>query len=83
LVRGVSAVAEANDRVRIEIGFDGGQIMQAQVAGDDADRLARHLSSGGNGTVEIALEDGRCLVVLSRVLYLKRFAKESRVGFSG
>jgi hypothetical protein len=76
-------MADADDRVRIEIGFDGGQIMGAQVPAEDADRLERHLSASGNGTVEIELEDGRCVVVLSRVLYIKRFAKESRVGFSG
>lgn len=76
-------MAEANDRVRIEIGFEGGQIMGAQVAPEDAERLERHLSSGGNGTVDVGLEDGRCVIVLSRVLYFKRFAKESRVGFSG
>jgi hypothetical protein len=76
-------MADADDRVRIEIGFDGGQIMGAQVPTEDADRLERHLSASGNGTVEIELEDGRCVVVLSRVLYIKRFAKESRVGFSG
>jgi len=76
-------MAEGTDRVRIEIGFEGGQIMGAQVPADDAERLERHLAAGGNGTVELGLEDGRCVVVLSRVLYFKRFAKESRVGFSG
>lgn len=76
-------MANGDDRVRIEIGFEGGQIMGAQVPADDAERLERHLTAGGNGTVEVDLEDGRCVVVLSRVLYFKRFAKESRVGFSG
>jgi hypothetical protein len=76
-------VAEANDRIRIEIGFEGGQIMGAHVPAEDADRLERHLSSGVDGAVEIGVEDGRCVIVLSRVLYFKRFAKESRVGFSG
>jgi hypothetical protein len=76
-------MAELDDRVRIEIGFEGGQIMGAQVPAADADRLERHLAGAGNGTVEIGLEDGRCIIVLNRVLYFKRFAKESRVGFSG
>jgi hypothetical protein len=76
-------MAEGAERVRIEIGFEGGPIMGAQVPAADAERLERHLAAGGDGTVEIGLEDGRCIVVLARVLYVKRFAKESRVGFSG
>lgn len=73
----------ADDRVRIEIGFEGGQIMGLQTPQEDAERLERHLASGGDGTVELAMEDGRCIVVLSRVLYVKRYARESRVGFGG
>jgi hypothetical protein len=71
------------ERVRIEIAFEGGQIMGAQAAVADVERLERHLESGGGGAVELDVEDGRCLVVLQRVLYVKRFSKESRVGFSG
>ena len=73
----------ANERVRIEIGFEGGPIMGAHVPAEDAERLERQLASGSGGTVELDLEDGRCLIALSRVLYVKRFSKESRVGFGG
>jgi hypothetical protein len=72
-----------DERVRIEIAFEGGQIMGAWAAVKDVERLEHHLISGGDGAVEIEVEDGRCLVVLPRVLYVKRFSKESRVGFSG
>lgn len=73
----------AEERVRIEIGFEGGTILAAQVPADDAERLQRKLEAGGDGTVELGLEEGTCLVVVSRILYLKRFARESRVGFGG
>jgi hypothetical protein len=73
----------AEEQVRIEIGFEGGTILSAQVSVADADRLHRKLEAGGDGTVEIGLEDGTCVVVASRILYLKRFARESRVGFGG
>ncbi len=73
----------AEERVRIEIAFEGGQIMSTWAAVDDVDRLERKLESSSDGAVEIGVEDGRCLVVLQRVLYVKRFSKESRVGFSG
>jgi hypothetical protein len=73
----------AEERVRIEIAFEGGQIMSTLAAVKDVERLERHLEAGGDGAVELEVEDGRCLVVLQRVLYVKRFSKESRVGFSG
>jgi hypothetical protein len=71
------------ERVRIEIGFEGGTILAAQVSAGDADRLHRKLEAGGDGSVDVELEDGSCTVIVSRVLYLKRFARESRVGFGG
>lgn len=71
-----------DERVRVEIGFKGGQILRLQVAAADADGLARKLQAGTDGTAELVLEDGTCLVALSQVLYLTRFARESRVGFA-
>ena len=40
------------------------------------------VSSGGGGTVEIETDDGRITVVVSRVVYLKRFTKGSQPGFA-
>jgi hypothetical protein len=70
-----------NDHVRIEIGFDGGQIMSALVTPGTADDLERALSAGANGAVALDAEDGRYTVPLARVVYLKRFAREGRLGF--
>jgi hypothetical protein len=72
-----------DDRVRIEIGFEGGQFLRAQVSAADADRLERHLSSGGSGVIDLSDEDGRLTVVLAHVLYLKRFVKETTIRFTG
>lgn len=72
----------ADERIRIELGFEGGQIMGAQVPVADAEQLERQLASGGAGTVELDVEDGRIVVVLAHVLYAKRFSKGSRVGFN-
>jgi hypothetical protein len=69
------------ERVRIEIGFHGGQIMGALVDGETVDRLERALSSGDNGALALDVEDGRYTVALSRIVYVKRFAREGRVGF--
>ena len=75
------------ERVRIEIAFDGGQIMGALVSPESADALEQALGSAelraGTGEAALALEaeDGRYTIALQRVVYVKRFARESPVGF--
>jgi hypothetical protein len=71
----------ADELVRIEVALDGGQIMGALVSQDSADALDRALRAGSNSTVELQAEDGVIVLVLPRVLYFKRFARETRVGF--
>jgi len=71
----------ADERIQIEIGFDGSQIMIARVSTASADELDRALESGADGVVMLDAEDGRYAVALSRIVYVKRFARESRVGF--
>ena len=72
----------ADDFVRIEIGLDGGQILSALVTPASAEALDGALkSSGGSATVELQAEDGVMLLMLPRVLYVKRFARETRAGF--
>jgi hypothetical protein len=68
--------------VRMEVGFDGGQILSWLVSAESADALDRKLTAGGSGTVELEAQDGPIVVVLDRVIYVKRFARESRVGFA-
>ena len=75
-------MAEA-EHVRLEIAFDGGQIMSALVTLASADELERSLADGADGTLALAAHDGKYFVPLRRVVYVKRFARESRVGFSG
>jgi hypothetical protein len=72
-----------NGTVRLEIAFDGGQITGALVTVASAEALERALSDGGEGTVALDASDGKYLVPLRRVVYVKRFARESHVGFSG
>ena len=77
----------AEERVRIEIGFDGGQVMSAFVAAASADQLEQVLGSAdlragtGEAALSLEAEDGRYTIALQRVAYVKRFTKESRVGF--
>ena len=71
----------ADDFVRIEVGLDGGQILSALVSAASADSLDAALRAGAISTVELQAEDGVVLLVLARVLYAKRYARETRVGF--
>jgi len=74
-------VAE-NSLVRIEVALEGGQIVSWLVKPASADALEQALSKGESGpTLSLDAEDGRILLVLPRVLYAKRFAREGRVGF--
>lgn len=71
----------ADELVRIEVGLDGGQILSALVSSSSADSLDAALRAGAVSTVELQAEDGVLLLVLPRVLYAKRYARETRVGF--
>jgi len=69
------------EHVRLEIAFDGGQIMGALVSTESADDLDKALASGQETTLALDAADGRYTDAVHRIVYLKRFARESRVGF--
>ena len=68
--------------VRVEIGFEGGQILSWLLRPESADALDRKMSAGGSGTLSLEAQEGTITLVLDRVLYAKRYARESRVGFA-
>jgi hypothetical protein len=71
----------AEDSVRVEVAYEGGQAFTALMPVEAADELERRLAGGDEGVAVIDAEDGRYAVVLRRVAYVKRFLRESRVGF--
>lgn len=73
-----------DDRVRIEIGFRGGQIVGSFVEAPSADELEAALNSTGAGRPVVVLdtEDGPLHVVVENVAYYKRIVRAGRVGFS-
>jgi hypothetical protein len=74
----------ADDRVRIELGFAGGQIVGSFVEAGSADELEAALNSTGAGRPVVVLdtEDGPLHVVVAHVAYYKRIVRAGRVGFA-
>ena len=71
----------ADDSVRVEIAFAGGPVIGATVAASSADALERAVVGGSGGAHVLDTDDGRVTVALDRVAYVKRFARDARVGF--
>lgn len=69
------------DRVRIEIAFDGQQVLSVIVPLQAAEDLERALAGDHDSSYAFEADDGRYTIHLRRVVYVKRFARESHVGF--
>lgn len=69
------------DQTRIEIAFDGQQVLSIVVPLQTAEDLDRSLAGDHDSAYSFEAEDGRYTISLRRVVYVKRFARESRVGF--
>ena len=75
-------MAAKDDLARVDIGFEGGTVLTISVSPPEADSLEERLRRADGGVAELQTEDGRLLVVLAHVLYVRRHARGSRVGFS-
>jgi hypothetical protein len=71
----------ASERVRIEIGFYAGQALSLLVEQATAEEVEGALHAGQDGAIRVQAEDGTYTIALSKVVYLKRFAREGRLGF--
>jgi len=71
----------AAERVRLEIAFEGGQSLSVIVPISVAEDLDRALSSDEAKSLEFEAEDGRYTVAVRKIVFAKRFARESPVGF--
>jgi hypothetical protein len=68
--------------VRVEVAFDGGQVLAVLVDAEVSQELERALEGGSDGAFPLEAEDGLYTVALRKVVYVKRFKRESRVGFT-
>ncbi len=67
------------DAQRVEIGFEGGQVISVRLAGDDLKDLRKQLEKGG--WHDVKTEDGVLSVYLGKVAYVRVDAGEHKVGF--
>ena len=72
-----------DDRLHVELAFEGGQMLRAVVREDGVRALEAGLARGDGGTLELEAEDGTYVIALRSVVFLKRFSRETRIGFGG
>jgi hypothetical protein len=65
---------------KINIGFDGGQVLGARVLPAELTKL-RGALGGGGGWHDLPAEDGMVALDLSKVVYVLVDSEEHRVGF--
>lgn len=71
----------AADLHRVEIGFEGGQVVAAKLDDDQVKSLRKAL--GKEDTHEFETEGETVVLDVSKVIFLRILADESRLGFRG
>ncbi len=67
------------DSQRVEIGFEGGQVISTRLSRGDLEDLRSRLEKGG--WHDLPTEDGTIALYLGKVQFLRVEAGEHRVGF--
>jgi isopenicillin N synthase-like dioxygenase len=68
------------DAHRVEIGFEGGQVVSVRLSDDELKDLRAQVEKGG--WYDVRTEDGVLAVYLGKVAFLRIDSGEHRVGFS-
>jgi hypothetical protein len=67
------------DARRVNIGFEGGQVLSARLSEEVLRDLRNALDTGG--WHDVAAEDGSALVYVPKIVYITTDSSEHRVGF--
>ena len=70
------------ERVRVEVGFQGGQVIGGFITPASADELERALHEDGPRVIVLDTDEGPYHVIVPLVAYFRRFSRASRVGFT-
>jgi hypothetical protein len=71
----------ASESHRVEIGFEGGQVVAAKLDDDQVKALRKTI--GKEGTHEFESEGETVILDVSKVIFVRILADESRLGFRG
>jgi hypothetical protein len=72
----------ADQHQRIDIGFQGGQVLPARVKPDDFEAMRKALAEGSSERwFELQTQDSKVVVDLAQVVYLRIDTEAQRVGF--
>jgi hypothetical protein len=71
----------SDSSVRIQVAFEGGQSVVANVSQEVADALAAALAAA-DAVFELATEDGTYVLALGKVVYVRRSERETQIGFA-
>jgi hypothetical protein len=67
---------------RIDIGFEGGQVLSLRVESDAYEALSKALAKGSSDRWhELESQDAEVSIDLSKIVYLRVDTEEQRVGF--
>ena len=64
---------------RVEVGFDGGQVIAVRIADGELDSLRKSL--GGDGWHRLATDDAEVDVDLSKLVFVRTAGDGQKVGF--
>ena len=67
--------------VRIQVAFEGGQSVGANVSTEIADALAAAMAAS-DPVFELETEDGTYVLSLAKVVYVRRSGRETQIGFA-
>jgi hypothetical protein len=67
-------------QIKLQIAFEGGQIVAAHVTTAAADGLAKAMANG-DAVFDLETEDGTYLVAIAKVVYVRRSSRETHIGF--
>ncbi len=70
----------AQDMQKVEIGFEGGQVVAVRISEDELRDLRKQVEKGG--WHDVKTEDGAISLYLGKVAFLRIDSGDHRVGFS-
>jgi hypothetical protein len=72
----------ADDAKRVEIGFDGGQVVSVRL-GEDGFKDLRRAVEDGSGWFDLRTEEGTFALDLRKVVFVRGAGGSHSIGFSG